>query len=190
MNISFDLDSVIFDITPLFERAFNEMGQKFTYLHYDNYDLSKCFDVCVVENLRRLFKDDYLYTMKVLDERLPSVLNSLMQRPDLQISFVTERLLKQPFKTFKQIRNAGINCSWTQVYDKPGKKSDILQNIKSDLHFDDSPYVISGCIEKNIPVVMISNEQTPYNHRLCGYVEHYENLISALYHKGIYQNIK
>ncbi|MBQ6109902.1 MAG: hypothetical protein IJL05_00800 [Alphaproteobacteria bacterium] len=190
MKITIDLDDVIFNTRPIFERAFKQAGQVFKPHLYNNWDLRKCFDMSVVENLRKLFKDDYLYTMQVLDQRIPFVLNNLMNKSDLQILFVTERLLKQPFKTFKQIRNAGINCSWKQIYDKPGKKSDILSEIKSDLHFDDSPYVISGCIEKNIPVVMISNTNTHYNHYLRGHVKHCENLFSALINTGIYTQEK
>jgi len=188
MKISFDLDDVIFDTQFLFESAFKEYGKTFSYDIYTDYSL-KNFDSNITNRLFDLFKDNLLYTMPLLDNRLPSILNSLMKQPDLKILFVTQRLLKQPFKSFKQLRNAGIQCSFKQVYDKNGKKSDILKQINPDYHFDDSPNVISGCLEKNIPIVMISNDKTRYNHylrkdpRLKNY---YPDLISALIDMGIY----
>ena len=127
-----------------------------------------------------------LYTMPVLDPGIPEILNKLMARPELDILFVTERKYKQPAKTFAQLRDAGIHCYFEQVYDRPGKKSDILKELQPDIHFDDSPFVISGCLEKNVPVVMISNDSTLYNHYLRGRVEHYNNLRHALIKKGIY----
>ena len=188
MKITIDLDTVIFDPRPLFKRAFKEVGQ--TFKKYHDWDLSKCYDEVVVKRIFELFNDDFLYTMPLLDKKIPYILNTVMQRPDMEVLFVTERILKQPQKTFQQLLNAGINCTFEQVYDQEGKKSDILYEIKTDLHFDDSPNVISGCIEKNIPIVMISNNATPYNHHLRQYVPYYPNLRSALIQCGIYKKQK
>ena len=186
MRITIDLDDVIFNTRPIFERVFTENGQYFTNNLYTNWDLSKCFDTVLVKKLYGLFKDDVLYSMPILDIKIPAVLNNLMQQPGLEVLFVTERLLKQPLKTFQQLQNAGIKCSLEQVYDKDGKKSDILHEIKTDLHFDDSPNVVSECIQKHVPIVMISNNATLYNYHLRNQVEHYETLLHALVQKGIY----
>jgi len=185
MLITIDLDDVLFNTRPLFKQAFKQVGQ--TYTKYNNWDLNLCYDPVVVEQLFKLFRDDIIYKMPLLDNKIPNILNNLMQRPDLEICFVTERLIKQPEKTWQQLTNAGIKCSFEQVYDREGKKSDILRELKTDLHFDDSPYVISGCLKKNVPIVMISNNATLYNHYLRDKVKHYKNLRTALIQTGIYQ---
>lgn len=183
-KITFDLDSVIFDITPLYRRAFDICGQE--YVKPTSWAVCECYDARLSDTLLELFGDDMLYTMPVLDPGIPAILNKLMARPELDILFVTERKYKQPAKTFAQLRDAGIHCYFEQVYDRPGKKSDILKELQPDIHFDDSPFVISGCLEKNVPVVMISNNSTLYNHYLRGRVEHYNSLRRALIKKGIY----
>ena len=183
-RITFDLDDVIFDMKPLIHRAFDICGE--SYFKSTDWDLTSCYSEEMVATLRDLFGHDMLYTMPVLDPGMPEILNNLMTRPDLEILFVTERKYKQPEKTFNQLRDAGINCYFDQVYDKPGKKSDILKELKPYVHFDDSPHVVSGCLEKNIPVVMISNNSTLYNHHLRSRVEHYNSLRRALQARGIY----
>lgn len=190
MRITFDLDDVIFDTRPLFKRAFQNTGYTFLkYTEYTDWDLRKCYDDDVVNELLKLFADDIMYKMRVLDKKIPYILNNLMQKPNMEVLFVTERILKQPQKTFNQLLNAGIKCSFEQVYDQEGKKSDILRELKPDFHFDDSPRVIKECIEKDIPIVMISNGSTKYNHFLRGTVPHYPTLRTALIKLGIYKHI-
>ena len=184
MKITFDLDAVIFNMTPLQREAARRAGQP--YVKPTTWSITDIYDESVCNNLRELWGDDMLYTMPVLDAGMPYILNTLLARPDMDICFVTERKLKQPGKTFKQLQNAGIQCSFNQVYDQDGLKSDILKELKPDVHFDDSPWVIEGCLEKKVPVVMISNNVTLYNHYLRGRVEYYKSLRAALIKRGIY----
>lgn len=188
MKITFDLDSVIFNLKPLEMEAFKRAGRP--YIKATSWNLCYIDDENVCNNLRELWADDMLYSMPLIDKGIPHILNSLLQRPDLDIAFVTERRLKQPEKTFKQLTNAGIKCSFEQVYDQDGLKSDILKDLGTDMHFDDSPWVVSGCLEKKVPIVMISNNSTLYNHYLRDQVEHYKSLRQALIKKGIYKPTK
>ncbi len=181
MKISFDLDAVIFNMKPLELVAFNMAG-----LSYKKPTFWGEYEKIVYDKLDELWGNDMLYTMPVLDKGIPGILNTLLSRPDLDLFFVTERKLKQPEKTFKQLQNSGIHCRFDQVYDRDGLKSDTLKVLKPDIHFDDSPLVVQGCLDKNIPVVMISNNSTLYNHYLRNRVEHYKNLRTALIKKGIY----
>ena len=184
MRITFDLDDVIFNMKPLCMEAFRRAGQP--YIKQTTWDIDKIYDKSVCDNLVGLWSSDFLYSMPVLDRGIPRVLNGLMARPDMDVLFVTQRRLKQPKKTFEQLKNAGIICRFNQVFDKDGDKADILQELKPDIHFDDSPHVVAGCIEKNVPVVMISNNATLYNHHLRDSVEHYPNLRTALMKKGLW----
>ena len=184
MKITFDLDDVIFNMRPLHEMAFKMAGEE--YKKSTTWDIESIYGKRVCDNLRELWSSDMLYQMKVLDKEIPYILNDLMKNPEYEIYFVTERRLKQPEKTFRQLRNAGIDCSYSQVFDQEGLKSDILREIGTDMHFDDSPYVVKGCMAKDVPVIMISNNSTLYNHYLRKNVEYYKSLRQALMKKGIY----
>ncbi len=185
-KLTFDLDNVIFNMKPLYEEAFRRAGVPYvkptSWVLADSYS-----NDTVVNNLLELFGDDMLYTMPVLDKNIPYILNNIMLRPEYEVLFVTERMHKQPAKTFEQLRRAGINCTYEQVYDQKGLKSDILKALKTDMHFDDGPLVVSGCLDKGVPVTMISNNNTLYNHYLRDRVQHYDSLRNALIAHGIHR---
>ena len=185
MRLTFDLDSVIFDLRPICRKAFDMAGEK--YVQQTSWDVDSVYSPNVCKNLKQLWSDDILYRMPVLDKKMPYMLNTLMQQPGMEILFVTERRLKQPEKTHQQLLNAGIKCDISQVYDKYGYKSDILVDLQPTYHFDDSPYVVQGCLDKGVNIIMISNNSTLYNHYLRGQVEHYRSLRRALIGKGIWQ---
>ena len=184
MKISIDLDNVIFNAETLYRMAFKMVHRKFKLP--TNYDITKCYDERIASTLMDLFQSDYLYQTPLMYPTIPQVLNNLMSRPGIEIVFVTERVKKQPDKTFRQLRDAGIHCSLSQVYDMPGAKPDILKEIAPDVHYDDSPNVVLGCIERQVPVVMISNAHTLYNHFLCDIVENYRGLLTALRAEKLY----
>lgn len=187
-KISFDLDNVIFNMHPLYVEAFRRANKP--YKKSTSWNISEEYDADVCEYLYALWSDDMLYTMPVFDKQIPSMINDLIQSDDYKVIFVTQRMLKQPEKTFQQLVNAGIHCSFNQVYDKNGQKADILQELKPDIHFDDSPYVVQGCLEKHIPIAMISNNATLYNHHCRPYVKYYTSLRQALFKTGLCSKTK
>ena len=185
-KITFDLDSVIFDIKPLYKTAFLRAGVP--YQKPTIWNLNEAYNnETVVNNLLELFGDDMLYQMPLLDKNIPYILNNLLKNPEYEILFVTERMHKQPAKTFDQLRGAGINCSYNQVVDQVGLKSDILKDLKTTMHFDDGPLVVAGCLDKGVPVTMISNNNTLYNHHLRNRVQYYDTLHRALIATGVYK---
>lgn len=185
-KITFDLDSVIFDIKPLYKTAFRRAGVP--YQKPTSWNLNEAYNnETVINNLLELFGDDMLYQMPLLDKNIPYILNNLMKNPEYDILFVTERMHKQPAKTFDQLRGAGINCSYNQVVDQVGLKSDILKDLKTTMHFDDGPLVVAGCLDKDVPVTMISNNDTLYNHHLRNRVQYYDTLHRALIATGVYK---
>lgn len=184
-KITFDLDSVIFDIKPLYKTAFRRAGVP--YQKPTSWNLNEAYNnEMVINNLLELFGDDMLYQMPLLDKNIPYILNNLLKNPEYEILFVTERMHKQPAKTFDQLRGAGINCSYNQVVDQVGLKSDILKDLKTTMHFDDGPLVVAGCLDKGVPVTMISNNDTLYNHHLRNRVQYYDTLHRALIATGVY----
>ena len=184
-KLTFDLDNVIFDMKPLYRTAFRRAGVP--YVKPTSWDLNEAYtNKTVVNNLLELFGDDMLYQMPVLDKNIPYILNNLLKNPAYDILFVTERMHKQPAKTFNQLRGAGINCSYNQVVDKDGLKSDILKELQPTMHFDDGPLVVGGCLDKGVPVTMISNGHTLYNHHLRNRVQYYDTLQRALIANGFY----
>ena len=185
-KITFDLDSVIFDIKPLYKTAFRRAGVP--YQKPTSWNLNEAYNnEMVINNLLELFGDDMLYQMPLLDKNIPYILNNLLKNPEYEILFVTERMHKQPAKTFDQLRGAGINCSYNQVVDQVGLKSDILKDLKTTMHFDDGPLVVAGCLDKGVPVTMISNNDTLYNHHLRNRVQYYDTLHRALIATGVYK---
>lgn len=184
MRISFDLDSVIFDIEPLYIQANREFGVK--YVRPRHWDVDKCYDANVTARLFELFRDDSLYTMPLISAEYPMILNNILQDPRHETFFVTQRVLQQPEKSYMQLRNAGINCRPDQVYDKKQPKVEVLKELGIDIHFDDSPCVVGDCLRDGVNVAMISNDATQYNHFLRGRVKHYADLKTALKQTKVY----
>lgn len=183
MRISFDLDSVIFDIEPLYIQANQEYGLEYKIPKF--WEIEKCYPANVTARLIELFADDSLYTMPIISEEYPIILNKILRDPRYEVFFVTQRRRQQPEKSFAQLRNAGINCKYSQVYDKKQPKVEVLNEIQTDLHFDDSPHVVSDCLRSGVNVAMISNQKTLYNHHLRNRVQHYQDLKTALLNTGI-----
>lgn len=183
MRISFDLDSVIFDIEPLYIQANHEFGIEYKQPHH--WDIDKCYPPNVVSRLFELFKDDSLYTMPLISAEYPIILNSILRDPRYETFFVTQRRLQQPEKSFAQLRKAGINCEFSQVYDEKRPKVEVLKEIKTELHFDDGPHVVSDCLREKVNIAMISNDKTLYNHYLRGRVQFYQDLKTGLIKTGI-----
>lgn len=183
MIISFDLDSVLFDIEPLYKQACLETGVKYVKPKY--WAINECYGEDTTKRLFELFGDDKLYTMPIISKEYPKLLNQILNNPNIETFFVTQRFKQQPEKSYHQLRNAGIECRFNQVFDEKRPKVEVLKDIKTDLHFDDSPIVVGDCLKEGVNVAMISNNNTLYNHYLRNRVKHFENLKVALIKSGI-----
>ena len=183
MKISFDLDNTLFDMEEVYKMACREYNVKYTRpKHWAVYD---CYPKEVADRMLELFAEDVLYTMPIINKKYVNIINDLIKNKEHEIYFVTERRLKQPEKSYQQITNSGIKCDFKQVYDKEPPKYKVLQEIGVDLHFDDSHNIVQDCLNNNIPIIMISNHKTLYNHFLRSEVEHYKNIKEGLKAKGI-----
>ena len=181
MKISFDLDNVLFDMEAVYKKACIDCNIKF--YRPKLWDVYQCYPKEVADRMKYLFGQDILYTMPIINKKFVKIINDLMK--EHEIYFVSQRKIKQPEKSYQQIINSGIKCDFNQIYDKDLPKFKVLQELNVNLHFDDSPVVVEDCIKYNIPIVMISNYKTLYNHYLRDKVEYYKNIQEALKTKEI-----
>lgn len=189
MIVTFDLDECIFATSVLYKKAFDLAGIQFK--NPSDWNLQICYPKVVTDVLYQLFKSDEIYNTPLIDAAIPNILNEINKTHKYKIFYVTQRLMQNPEKTYAQLLNNGIKCSFEQVYDKKDNKVDVLRKLKTNLHFDDSPVVVSECLKQSVPIVMISNDFTGYNHNLRNKVLHYyPDLRTALINCGVYQNKK
>lgn len=178
MNITFDLDGVIFDIEQLYKEAFRI--HNIPYKPISDWNLYKSCPKEVADSMMKLFTSHKLYDTHLIDARTSTYINEMLGKDKYRISFVTERLVKNQILDYKQLITSGIQARMGQVYDEDLPKVEVLKMLGSNLHFDDSPKVVEGCLDSKIPIVMISNKSTEFNHYLRDKVEHYASLNEAL----------
>ena len=179
MTISVDLDNTIFDLAHLYKAICNR--HKVQYVAPISWDVYESYPKCVADDLMVAFESDIMYKNPILDKRIPATLNAIYKNPHIKLYYITER----PIGNDRwQLNNAGILCDHNQIINCT-PKIHALKKYGVTLCFDDSPQIILDCIENNIDVVMISNEDTAYNHHLRGRVEHYPNLVTALTRRGM-----
>lgn len=182
MRVSFDLDNTIFNLNELYEQACAKHNYK--YYPPTSWDMFKCYPTEVAQELYNMFRTDAIYHTSLLHKELPYALNSLYKHENFKPYFITERSIIQPDKDRKQLTDAGIICNPDRIVDHH-PKIESLKQYQTELHFDDSPKVIQDCIENHIDCIMISNDNTPYNHSMRKYVQHYPSLMIALQQRGL-----
>lgn len=194
--LTFDLDNTIFDTTPVTREAFRRCHKQFYYGTHFNVHLSYPQDVA--DTLVSLFSDDIWFNTKLLNKEVPQLINLLNQHYD--IYYVTNRF-RQAEDSYEQLLKNGINCTLNQVIksytDKNSDKkvatidkAQILKELNSILHFDDSPYVIESCLQANIPCHMISNHEMQYNYYLRDKVKYSKDLKEAIIKEKLLERIK
>ena len=181
-RISIDLDNTIFDMATEYRAIIESHGCK--YRSPVSYNVYNCgYPTHVADALCEMFQSDTVYNTRVFDEKLPGALNAIYQDPRYMLFYITERDLSHG-RDKTQLNNAGIICDDFRLINY-SPKVEILKKYKINLCFDDAPHVVAGCLENNIDVVMISNDDTAYNHHLRSQVEHYPNLMMALKKRGL-----
>jgi uncharacterized HAD superfamily protein len=184
MRIAIDLDNTVFDTTRMIRDICVRHNVDFTAMTI--YDVYQCFPKNVADEIMRAFDSPELRQMPVLNKKIPKTLNYIINRPDTDVYFITERPIETASMDIEQLKNAGIMFDpHNIVHRKP--KIGALRDYCIDLCFDDSPNIVCECIKHSIDVVMISNEDTPYNHHLRGRVEYYPDLMTALAQRGMIQ---
>lgn len=182
MRIAIDLDNTVFDTTRMIRNICMLNNVDFNAMTI--YDVYQCFPQNVADQIMDAFDSPELRDMPVLNKKIPETLNKIATYQDTEIYFITERPMATADMDIKQLENAGIIFNpHNVVHCKP--KIGALCDYGINLCFDDSPNIVCDCIKNNIDVVMISNEDTPYNHHLRGQVENYPDLMTALIKRGV-----
>lgn len=182
MRIAIDLDNTVFDTTRMIRDICTRHGVDFNMMNI--YDVYQCFPKNVADEIMHAFDSPELRKMPVLNKKIPQTLNCIINRPDTDVYFITERPTETAAMDIEQLKNAGIIFNpHNIVHCKP--KIGALCNYGINLCFDDSPNIVCDCIKHSIDVVMISNKDTPYNHQLRERVEYYPDLMTALTKRGI-----
>jgi hypothetical protein len=161
------LDNTIFEnAIPICRAAFREAGLKFYITKF--YDYSD-----YPEKIREIIWRQYAglkhLELPPFDKRLPGLINALTLSEEYRVSFVTTRDDRYggpetpgQFERYGMILKPGQLLYGIHSADKGG----LLKEIGSDLHYDDEPRVIEGCIASGVDCVMISNKGTLFNHHL------------------------
>ena len=173
-NISFDLDNVVFNFTPMYRRAFTDCVKLFSAS--TDWDYNKCFPKDVADRFTHLIKTDAIFGMKLLKNEIPSVLKELESK--YHIYYITSQLVSNKNKRIEQLKRNGINNG--ELIITGYSKIDVIKELNPIVHFDDSPVVIDECLDNNVGVHMISNKSTPYNHYLRDKVKWSGNLLYGI----------
>ena len=174
--LTFDLDNTIFDTTPVFIEAFKRHNKEF-YPSSD-FNVRIAYPQDIAEEIIKLFSDDLWYNTSLLNDEVPYYINQL--NDIYKIYYVSARNGKPESESQKQLLRNNIRCNLEQIIRVSGNKIEALKNLKTTLHFDDSPHVIEACLKENINCHMISNEMMVYNHYLRNKVKHSKNLKEAI----------
>lgn len=182
LKIAIDLDNTVFNTAIMIRNICVQNNVNFGDL--TSYDPYQCVPKNVADEIIAAFDSIDLHNMPVLNKKLPDMLNMMMTRPDADVYFITERPIATANMDIGQLKNAGIMCDKNKiVHCKP--KINALCDYDINLCFDDSPIVVADCLANNIDVIMISNDDTPYNHHLRDRVEYYPDLVMALTQRKI-----
>lgn len=176
-----DLDNTVFDCTPMYRSAFR--GSPYVYYHPTTWDVYECYPESIADTMIKLFKSPCLYTMELLDTRIPYILNKISKVHDCYITTARSSSLggkNAELMTQEQLERNGIYYPKEKIVVTPHSKIGVFREKNIDLVFDDSPGVIEDCLNNNIDCVMISRNETPYNHYLRTKVEWATNLVDAI----------
>jgi hypothetical protein len=169
--ISFDLDSVIVDITnellyPVIREYYNDLNCPDEKLKAMYFEFKKSYPEDLANKLIEVCQTSKLTDIKI-DPKIVNALNNLIHNPVFDIYFITNRDIK--LDTYSQLVNNGIKVDEKHLI-VTKDKIPYITTLKS-IHVDDRIDIIAKLISLNkyedVPMpILISNEDTLYNHFL------------------------
>lgn len=172
MIITIDLDGVIFDLNQINRYVFKE--NNLDYISPKSWDMNE-YPNHIRNEIYKRFKTNDVANTPIINNKIRDTLYVL--NLENSIYFVSSRFkelhkptIERMLYEFPFLDNSQIILTDNQ------SKIPILKHMKSDLHIDDSPYVIQECLNNEVNCIMISNGETQYNHSLRNKVFHMKSL--------------
>lgn len=162
MRIGFDLDNTLLD-TKILKYVFEKNNMR--YYPAINWDMSNYPDN-IRQEIFKLFKSD----MMIHKNTLPFAVELIkkLKAEGHKIVVITARDKSLEKKTIELVHELfDVKCLVVGLHDS---KLDLLEHYEIDLWIDDSPR-IEEYFEAGISCIMISNEDTLYNHHLRNKIE-------------------
>lgn len=209
--LTFDLDNTIFDATPLYREAWEENLRTtyqqdnitFNYTSSVNdknfklpthWDYRKDWPEEPSNKLDKLLTSQRLTQTEIVDTRLIPTIKGLVNHPLFEVYFLTDRAIDLYDDTIKQIWKYFPYMTMDRIVNSYVKKLIVIneiskrKDVSNIIHFDDRPLTFIECVNNKLPCVLISNENTPYNHDLSNWIDchnikfTYKTLYDALKH--------
>lgn len=170
--ISIDIDDVIQDLNLLIREVckLNNFDyipvQTWTFDEYPDYMRKRFYET---------FHTEKVVHTPFVNNKIKNVINWINENYELHIvssrsNIIHQSTIEKFAKEFPNILSERIHLV------DGGSKIPVLKEINSILHIDDSPKVIQECLDNNINCMMISNENTLYNHSLRNSTMHIKSL--------------
>ena len=175
MKIGIDLDAVLFDISVIFKEANESLGIE--YIPPDVWSMD-CYTADVkMEIFRRLKDPEHVGNMPLTEPLIDLVehfYNWKKEGHDLYIVSSRYRECHHITRTLCEYMFPMMD----DIHLVTESKKDKLIELDIDVHIDDGPHVVEECIQNEIPIIMISNEKTPYNYYLRDKVSHTYSILN------------
>jgi FMN phosphatase YigB (HAD superfamily) len=174
--VAIDLDNTLFLNKALFEKVFEKHGMNYyPSKHWDMRD----YPEEIRKEIFELFNKKEFVNQPLIEKDIGKLLNETNKVFD--VKFVSAREEELFLETAKRLM---VEFPEFFTLDKllfsSSRKSDILKTMDLETHFDDSPEVIEDLKKNDLNFIMISNNNTPYNHKLRKDTSYIEKLSDGL----------
>lgn len=159
MILAIDLDHVLVDLHVV-EKA---SGQSFTQKDVVSWGYSE-FPAAVQLRIWQLLRDtsfmmEYCFPKAGIQDKLDS-----LNRAGHVTAIVTSRFPEVQDETRSFVRTYIPQIGGNVFFSNGVDKLDILKSIKADYYIDDNPACMAEAFYHGISCVLVSNEETKYNH--------------------------
>jgi 5'(3')-deoxyribonucleotidase len=160
MNIGFDLDEVLVNLSTEIKKIFKKQKQK--YLHTIDWNFSNYPNKIRQETFKLFEKKDIMCKLRATP--LSKLLINTLKENGNKVIVITARNINIKDDTIKFVKRLfKVPC---YVVGPDESKLDILEKEKIDIWVDDCPKYLEKYEQHGIKCIMISNKNTVYNHYL------------------------
>jgi len=164
MYIGVDLDDTLFDLnTPIFKRINEEFGTSYKNNAIQDWDLST-FPSEIRKRIFECYKD-----ASIMGQLIPFIWSGdkirEWKKQDHDVYTITSRCRELVYPTIAMVnRHFGHDIDSVPVTEGP--KTEYFKHFELDVWIDDSPHGVQESLDLGIRTIMISNDETKYNHHM------------------------